>query len=263
MQRITATFTPVDRPLSGHWITPKGLHGLVYNVAQDADVNEATWLHSHAAPKPFALIPNYHGDQLHSLAINVFTDRAADLLLPAWQRKVDKRTTLKLGRLPLRVAGVASRPLWPVAAWPELAPIERLRVDFLSPTAYRNGPGNLYFPLPGNLFTLAERVWRTYGDGRFVVPEDWGSWAQQAIFAETHELRTVTLEMGRNERYTGFVGHAFYKVYRNKRASAWSYQQPEVDYLKALNLLAHVATITGSGKASSMGMGAIQISEIA
>lgn len=246
MYHITLTF----RPLDGQTITAKGLHGLLFHALGTADPAETDWLHDHDVPKPFSLAPLYtEEDDLAGLRLGALTDRAAGLFIRAWEWHREEGRPLSVGRQSFKVEQVA---LEPGPSWLEVTqtlPGRRLSLRFLSPTAFRQGPGHLPLPLPYNVFQWPWRVWCSYAPP-LNLPDSWPEWCRDNIFVVEHQIETVTVAVAGNERFTGFVGEVVFEAYRGSEGQ-----------LRLLQALGRVAAYSGIGHKTTMGMGAVEVSE--
>ena len=80
-------------------ITPRGLHGLLFNILQAADPEAATWLHQHKPPKPFSMLAYYDlSGRLAGLRYGAITEQCATVISPAWQSTHQQGQILELGR---------------------------------------------------------------------------------------------------------------------------------------------------------------------
>jgi hypothetical protein len=252
MYHITVTFTPRSGRLIGQEITARGLHGLLFGLLHETDVNESTWLHSHPSPKPFSLVPLYTAEgDLAGLRLASLVERATYLLLACWGRVRENGRALTLGRQKFWVSDVVS------AAGPtfaDLATVEantHLWLRFLSPTAFKQGPGSLPLPLPGNVFGWPVKVWQSFAPPALALPEAWLDWCAQDVFVSQHQIQTATVAISRNESFTGFVGDVQFRA---------ESRRPQAElYLHVWQALAGLAAFSGVGHKTTMGMGAVDI----
>ena len=250
MYQITVLFESTGDPLDGRYVTAKGLHGLLFRALQEADPEETDWLHGHPAPKPFSLAPLYaEGGQLAGLRLGAVSARVAQLFVRAWEWQRAQRRPLRLGHQPLRVAEVrgAAGPSW--ADLTRARPIRRLEVEFLSPTTFRQGPGHLPLPVPYNVFAWPWRVWQAYAPPA-ALPEEWLEWCRQDVFVTAVSIETVPMAITPNDTLVGFVGRARFETNRGTR-----------EQLCLWHALGQLATYTGVGHKTTMGMGAVGLVE--
>lgn len=248
MHRITLSFTPIN----GRHVTALGLQGLLFNVLRHHDIKEATWLHGHPAPKPFALIPLYsEAGELAGLRLSVISERAAHLIQGGWQRAWSEGRPLRLGYQEFRVGDMSVEAAPSFAQLASLPPVRQVALSFLSPTAFKQGPGSLPLPVPGNVFSWPVKVWQSFAPPLLTLPADWLDWCAQDVFVVQHQIQTVTVNVSRNETFTGFVGEVQFRA-ENR------HPQSEL-YLHAWQGLAGLAAFSGVGRKTTMGMGAVEI----
>jgi CRISPR-associated endoribonuclease Cas6 len=252
MRRIMIAFTPRHGRLNGREITARGLHGLLFALLHETNVNEATWLHSHPSPKPFSLAPLYtEQGELAGMRLTAINDRTADLLLDCWGRVRHSGRTLSLGRQKFGVGDLineAGPTFADLAAAPAGA---ELGLRFLSPTAFKQGPGSLPLPLPVNVFSWPHKVWRSFAPSALALPEDWLDWCAQDIFVVQHQIQTATVLISQRESFTGFVGEVQFCA---------KTRHPQADlYLHVWQALARLAPFSGVGHKTTMGMGAVEL----
>jgi CRISPR-associated endoribonuclease Cas6 len=225
MHQFTLTFQPRRGPLHGHTVTARGLHGMLFKAMREADPAETDWLHDHPTPKPFSLAPLYSsgglllGVRLGVVQIGpnycVVTDVQCDAG-PRW---------LDLAQLP---------------------PAPRVGLRFLSPTAFRQGPGHLPLPVPYNVFSWPWRVWQAFAP-EFGLADDWIEWCAQEVFVVGHRIETMTAAVSKDESFTGFVGEVMFAAHRGGPGQ-----------LGLLQALARLAAYCGVGHKTTMGMGAVE-----
>jgi CRISPR-associated endoribonuclease Cas6 len=251
MYHITVTFAPRNGSLKGREVTARGIHGLLFTLLHETDVNESTWLHSHPSPKPFSLVPLYTEDgDLAGLRLAPIVERAANLLLESWSRVRQSGRLLALGRQKFWVRDVVC------AAGPGFADLassnadSTLRLRFLSPTAFKQGPGSLPLPLPANVFSWPLKVWQSYAPAPLALPEDWRDWCAQDVFVMEHQIQTASVAISRRESFTGFVGDVHFQAESRHPQAAL--------YLHIWQALASLATFCGVGHKTTMGMGAVE-----
>ena len=134
--------------------------------------------------------------------------------------------------------------------WQQLAlsePVKTLGLRFVSPTAFKQGPGHLPLPLPRNVFNSPVRIWEAFAPPMMVLPSDWLDWCSRDVFITNHNIETVQVNISQKERFTGFVGEVWYEAYRGDEIQ-----------LRAWQALSTLATFSGVGHKATMGMGAVE-----
>lgn len=248
MHQITLTFQAVDEYINGRFVTARGLHGMLFHTLKEADPAEANWMHKHPAPKPFSLVPLYTEEgALAGVRVAALTERAAVLLLRAWEWRRDQGAELHLGKQYFTVSDVACAegPTW--IKLTRMTPGATMQLQFLSPTAFKQGPGHLPLPLPYNVFSWPARVWEAYGPPR-TLPEGWIAWCEQNVFVVSHQIETATVNISRRETFTGFVGVVDFEAHQGSDAE-----------LAAWQALGQLAAFSGVGHKTTMGMGAVEM----
>lgn len=249
MYIITYLFTPKPgHTLDGRHIFAKGLHGFLFNITGQADRSESDWLHGSGAPRPFTLVPLYTEEgQLAGIRLSAITERAATLFQRTgeWFQKTQR---------PCHIGGheffISECRVTPGPGWQQLAlsqPAKSMGFHFVSPTAFKQGPGWLLFPLPGNVFGSAVRIWEAFAPPMMVLPNDWLDWCTQAVFVVRHNIETVQVAINQKEMFTGFVGEAWFEATRADEMQ-----------LRAWQALGRLAAFVGVGHKATMGMGAIE-----
>ncbi|MCA9962968.1 MAG: CRISPR system precrRNA processing endoribonuclease RAMP protein Cas6 [Anaerolineales bacterium] len=247
--RLKANGTPIDASV----VTGRGLHGLLFDLLQRIDQDGATWLHKHPSPKPFSMAPYYVENdgkgELVGLRYAVLEERAARLIYEAWAEAWQRQRLLRLGRYQtFYVADVQWIPGPTFTELANLTPSREMTLEFLSPTAFKQGPGSLPLPLPVNVFRWPERVWHSYAPSVLAtaVPRDWLDWCADNVFVIDHHIQTAVTAINQTERFTGFVGHVTFQAYRGAPL-----------YLRAWQALGTLAAFCGVGHKTTMGMGAV------
>jgi CRISPR-associated endoribonuclease Cas6 len=249
MERLTVTFAPLNGRLDGRQVTALGLQGLLFNVLRQADVNETTWLHSHPAPNPFAMVPLYdEAGELAGLQLAAVTARSAALLRLGWERAWQSGRLLRLGPQEFRVSQVERANAPGFAELASRPPARRATLHFLSPTSFKKGPGSLPLPLPENVFARPFRAWQTFAPAPLRLPDDWLKWVRQDVFVVDHRIETATVNLSKRETLTGFVGWATFEAHRGSPFD-----------LSVWQALAQLAAFCGVGRKAAMGMGAVTI----
>jgi len=234
--------------IDGRQVTARGLHGVLYHVLKQADAAETTWLHGHPSPKPYSLSPYYTQDgRLAGLRLAAVTDRVAQLFIRGWEGAQQRDEQLQLGRQAFQVRGVEHAPGASFADLAASRPDNTLALRFLSPTTFRQGPGELPLPLPGNVFSWPCRVWNAFAPSVLALPPEWLDWCDQNIFVTAHRIETAAIALDARLTLTGFVGDVVFTAYRD-----------EPDYCHAWQALGDLAAFCGVGYKTTMGMGAVE-----
>jgi CRISPR-associated endoribonuclease Cas6 len=252
IHQITVDFQPIDgRPgLDQALVNAGSLHGLLFqNVLPQVNVAETTWLHEHPAPKPFALAP-LSGERgfLTGLRLSAFTERAADLLAQGWQQAHEGQATLRLGPQAFQVREVACQRDIEFSALLTSPPRNKMTLRFLTPTAFRQGPRNLYLPLPGNIFARPFEMWQTYAPAALKMPAGWLAWCQDAVAVSRHHIRTERMPLNEKAYFTGFVGTVHFIAPKDEEL-----------YLRLWQALGRLATFCGVGHKTTQGLGQTEI----
>lgn len=247
MYQLMVGFQPQHKPINGRSITARGLHGLLYNVLQKYDPDGATWLHGHSAPKPYSLAP-YYSEQGHLMGIRFSTisDAASELIINSWQHAHNQVYPLSLGEQTFTIRGVEYVPGHSFADLAQCSDDREVGLQFLSPTAFRQGPGWLPLPFPANVFGSPLRVWQCYAPSVLALPDDWLDWCHQHVFITSHQIETVQVNLQKKGDFLGFVGSVSFAAQNYSRR-----------YLYAWQALATLAAFCGVGAKTTMGMGAV------
>ena len=250
MQQLTITFRPDRAPIDGQHVTASGLHGLLFHVLQQANPQAAQWLHDHAAPKPFTMAPYYtEAGHLQGLRYAALNDEAAGILHHAWTLTHQNQQQLRLGRYQTFTVGQVQTV--PASSFYQLAhdslPASTLTLHFLSPTSFKQGPGDLPLPLPANVFGSLWRAWNAFAPPTLHLPETWLDWCAQNIFVAAHQIHTVVVPFNRHTDFIGFVGHATFRAHKGSDTDR-----------RIWRALGHFAVYCGVGRKTAMGMGIIQ-----
>ncbi|MBX7250967.1 MAG: CRISPR system precrRNA processing endoribonuclease RAMP protein Cas6 [Candidatus Promineofilum sp.] len=247
LHQLTVTLQPRRGPLHGHTVTARGLHGMLFKAISEADPRETNWLHEHPAPKPFSLSPLYSaGGLLLGIRLGVVAEWAAELFVRAWNWHREQGGSLQLGP---NVCVVTDVQCDPGPRWLDLAqcpPEPRVGLRFLSPTAFRQGPGHSPLPVPYNVFHWPWRVWQAFAPD-FGLPDDWLDWCAQEVFVVQHQIETVTVPISKDKSFTGFVGEVVFEALDGGAGQ-----------MGLLQALARLAAYSGVGHKTTMGMGAVE-----
>lgn len=250
MNYVAVSLQGVDAPLDGRQIFARGYHGLLFTILKQANPSAATWLHKHNPPKPFSTLPYYSNEGfLAGLRYSLLTEEAASLMYAAWLQAASSGQIYELGHQKLRVSHVELIPGTTFQHLSESAPNDTVHLEFLSPTAFRQGPGHLPLPLPGNVFNWPLRVWQVYAPPslRLQMPDTWLEWCDKAVFVAEHNIETATISITYHEQFTGFVGTVSFFAERGKS-----------EHLRIWQALSRLAAFSGVGHKTTMGAGAVR-----
>lgn len=248
MQHITYHFAPLDGPLDGRTIHAKGLHGLLFNITGQADREVSDWLHKHRTPRPFTLVPLYtEQGRLAGIRLSALTEETAALFQRTgeWFCKTERPCHLGGQEFIISESRSTPGPNWQQLAMME--PGKQVGLRFVSPTSFRQGPGHLPLPLPGNVFSSPIRIWQAFAPPMMMLPDGWLDWCKRDVFITQHNIETVQVHISRQDRFTGFVGEVWYEAYRGSEMN-----------LRAWQALTELATFCGVGHKATMGMGAVE-----
>lgn len=267
---IAVRFAPDEQPIDAEQVTMRGLHGLLFGVVlEEKDPQRAQWLHTHQSPKPFSMAPYFvmENDRgyLAGVRYAVLTEDAASFIFEAWRRLYHSRQRLTLGRYQtFTVAHVECIHVGSYADMARLEPRREMTLSFLSPTAFKQGPGSLPLPLPVNVFRWPLRVWQSYAPMVLLaIPDDWLAWCERNVFVVEHAIQTGTVAITRQERFTGFTGQVTFAAYDGTAHStrselALTGVKGRAHYLRVWQALGALAAFSGVGHKTTMGMGAVE-----
>lgn len=250
MYTITTTFHPNGSRLEGRHITAQGLNGLFFNVLGRADPVGGQWLHEHTSPKPYSVVSFYTDrGELAGLRYTVMTENAAAIIAQSWQKVYQQGDLLKLGRYQQFTIGdvmVEPGPDWLTLA--SSRPVRQVKLQFLSPTSFKQGPGDLPLPLPGNVFRTPFVVWNSFAPAPLKIPDEWLAWCGREVFVTEHQIQTATIALSREDSFTGFVGGVTFTAHHGDDSSRCIW-----------NALAQLTAYCGVGRKTTMGMGAVAL----
>jgi len=248
MHTITLTFTPIRQPIDGRSVTARGLHGMLFNILAQTDRPESDWLHKHGSPRPFSFVPLYTDDgTLVGLRLAAITERAASLFSRTgeWFRKEGHICHLAGQEFVIDDVRQKPGPSWQQLAYSQ--PTRQLGLRFISPTSFKQGPGHLPLPLPGNIFSGPVRIWEAFAPPMMRLPDGWLDWCRREVFVTRHRIETATVNISKQESFTGFVGEVWLDAHRGNE-----------DDLCAWQALADLSVFCGVGHKTTMGMGAVE-----
>lgn len=238
-------------------VTPAGMHGVLYTVLRRHDLLLADRLHEHNTPKPYTLAPAHYDKRNRDMAgllINTLTDDAAEFITSAWQRAWQDQTELRFGRIPATVADVFVLDSSSFELLSYCEQVKHVGLHFLTPTAFRQGHGELTFPIPRNVFYRPFDVWQTFAPQAYQLPETWPTWCESNVFVTQHDICTKPYLVNRHKRFIGFTGTATFSVRARRDAD----RQETAQFSSLLHALTHFANFSGVGMKTTMGMGAVE-----
>ncbi|MCO5188121.1 MAG: CRISPR system precrRNA processing endoribonuclease RAMP protein Cas6 [Anaerolineae bacterium] len=248
--------------LSGHLnrrdVTPAGMHGVLYTVLRRHDLTLADRLHEHSTPKPYTLAPAHYDErqrEMAGLVITTLTDKSAEFITSAWQRAWQEQTELRFGRIPTTVADLFILDSSSFEILDHSEPVKNTSLRFLTSTAFRQGHGDLAFPLPRNVFHRPFTVWQTFAPQAYRLPDTWLTWCENNVFVTKHNICTKPYLVNRHKRFIGFTGTATFSVRARRDAD----RQESLQFSSILNALTHFANFSGVGMKTTMGMGAVAV----
>jgi CRISPR-associated endoribonuclease Cas6 len=249
---IAVRFEPTYKSINANHITMRGLHGLLFHVLEQCNPPEAEWLHGHPSPKPYSMAPYYvqegQGGKLVGVRYAVLNDRAATLIYQAWQKMYHTQEELRLGKYQtFRVSHIEWIQGGSFTDVARLPPKKEITLEFLSPTAFKQGPGSLPLPLPKNVFQWPLRVWQCYAPMVLSIPADWLEWCERDVFVVGHNIQTAVVSITRSESFVGFTGQVKFQAH-----------QGQEQYLRVWQALGTLAAFCGVGHKTTMGMGAAE-----
>ena len=252
MVYIAVRFEPTKDPIDAEHVTMRGLHGLLYYVLDQSDPAGGSWLHKHPTPKPYSMAPYFvqegQGGRLVGLRYAVLTEQAASLLYTAWQQMYHTQQILRLGRYQtFRVQHVEWIQGGLFTDIVQLPAENEMVLNFVSPTAFKQGPGSLPLPLPKNVFQWPMRVWKCYAPMVMSIPEDWLTWCERDVFVVGHQIETAVVSITRRESFIGFAGRVAFQAYKGSE-----------QYLRVWQALGSLSAFCGVGHKTAMGMGAVE-----
>ena len=215
--------------------------------------------------------PRLYGDQgrgVQELKLRVAC--LDDRIYPAiaqWAMSVKTEARLRLGRAEFEVARVLVTPE-SGEAWAGYASVEELiagasdrdttvRLEFASPTCFRQGGRDEPLPLPRHVFGGLARRWnQSFGDRlRLPIEADARSSEDFLKFVEDHivlehpfEFRSAVVRREGDFYLTGFVGLVNYRII----------SRPGSAFVHDINLLADVSFFSGVGAKTSRGFGMVR-----
>lgn len=227
----------LHRPPPGAGVFPDDVHGWVYRVLEPS-VPAADYHRRGQA----AFTWRFHADR-RLLSV---TFLAAELGHTFWQN-VRRQPEIRLGPFRTEIVDGQLRvvdPPGPPTARHSGADSTRLRMEFLTPVAFKQGRSVLPMPVPPLVFSSLARTWQRF----FGQLEGWDGekvytnvrLAQFRGGTQAWRLRKTTLP--------GFVGRCEFEVVG-----------PDLAFARAVSLLVAAAPFTGVGYKVGFGMGQVAV----
>lgn len=136
-----------------------------------------------------------------------------------------------------------------------------VRIEFVSPTAFRSSGNDIPLPIPGQVFRSLWQKWNAFCPESMQVDGKWPKFAEECIFVnELTAVNSVHWEFAEGTRgtatgYTGTVGFAL--APKSKVKEAWQPFWDGADVV--MQSLAQFAFYSGIGHHSTIGMGQARI----
>ncbi|WP_299488722.1 CRISPR-associated endoribonuclease Cas6 [Acaryochloris sp. IP29b_bin.137] len=128
--------------------------------------------------------------------------------------------------------------------------MDKLALNFLSPTSFRSRGHHLPLPIPRNLFHSYLRRWNTFSNQE-VNMENFLDWVDDNVFLLRHQLSSVKTVAGKRGSITGFIGTIELGCLK---------QPPEKsEFAKLFSTLANLAPYCGTGHKTAFGLGVTRI----
>lgn len=241
----------------------RSLHALLLNMVAQVDPDLAEALHAEARVKPFTVSMlqgrfSERGRQrwvdpreVYRVRYTVLSDAVSTALGYVLMEKQAYRDPVTLDGHPYQIVDILTDP--PASdGWVTLSSFEslmelaqaadRIKLEFVSPTTFRQGDVNLLFPLPESVFGSYLRRWNALAPVELDQARVLDAVAAHVV-AERYELRTRVVPYG-VAQYNGFVGYCQYRILSQ-----------DTETRRVLNLLADFALFAGTGQKTTQGMG--------
>ena len=199
------------------------------------------------------------------LRVTAFRDDLSEILSGKMARALPKQVTLY--KMPFRLDGYTlnrfEHPWAGEMTWQELIemPVEvqtrrDVRIEFLTPTAFRDQGKDLPLPLPGSVFRSLYERWNSFTPPALHLHDSWPEFARDCIIIE--ELTAVNSDRwvfaeGSHGAATGFTGTVGFQLLAQRHAGDWAEQWHGASGV--VQALARFAFFTGIGHHTSIGMG--------
>jgi hypothetical protein len=195
------------------------VRGWVYALLGASDPALAREVHNAAGPRPFACsgligprgiqpwIGRLVAGEAYCLRLCALTARVAAALEAALSRALAGDGVIRLGPAALRMARPPTVVQSSYRRLAESPPRSRWRLDFRSPTAFRQRVGHLPLPLPDLIVRSAADRWNAFCPDALRLDAGLLQTAEEALFPSQVDIRSrrVRLEHG---AFVGFIGSA-------------------------------------------------------
>lgn len=128
-----------------------------------------------------------------------------------------------------------------------LQPLERIQMEFLSPTAFSAGALDLPLPEPSAVFHSWLSRWNDFCPAHRRISTTLLDVVRTNVAISEHQLRTMRHDLGHGRVHTGFVGQVTFTITRA--------QYLNLAHVFQLNTLADYAEFCGTGHKTTYGMG--------
>ncbi|MCP4424799.1 MAG: CRISPR system precrRNA processing endoribonuclease RAMP protein Cas6 [Chloroflexi bacterium] len=239
-----------DERWSPQSATAQQWHGLLFRTLLPAvSPEQTTWLHNHDAPKPFALVPLFGRKKSPGLRVSVWDNRAADLLMSGWQKAYETGMVCAVGQQSARIAEINHASPVDFATLMNQRLRSTVRLNFLTPTAFRLGPINahLTLPIPANVFARPLAVWQAFAPPSLRIPDNWRDWCGRYVYVQRHRIQTQQAQINRRGRIDGFAGWVQFATADDDKTQR-----------KIWQALGSFAAYCGVGHKTTMGLGAVE-----
>ena len=136
-------------------------------------------------------------------------------------------------------------------------PAQHLRMEFVSPTAFRNNNLDICLPMPGQVFRSLWEKWNTFAPEPMQVHELWPQFAGDCILVdEMTAVNTMHWEFAEGTRgaATGFMGTVGFSLIPKDRVKT-GWQEFWEGAATVMQSLAQFAFYSGVGHHTTIGMG--------
>jgi CRISPR-associated endoribonuclease Cas6 len=243
----------------------------------------AASLHDEGGIKPYTVStllnryghPHKAGDWLNEgqecwLRITTFGEEISDVFLRSVLPTLPQ--TLTLYKMDFRVDGYTLNPReHPWAGQSSFAEIAQdsqytkvscnARMEFVSPTAFRNHRRDVALPIPGQVFRSLAQKWNAFCPESMELQHLWPDFADDCILVnELTAVNTVHWDFAERTRgaATGFTGTVgFMLLPQDKVKESWSSYWEGADVV--MQSLARFAFYSGVGHHSTIGMGQVRL----
>ena len=263
---MLASFLVMLRPRQAAPIgrnTGRSLHALLLNMIRQVDPALAEALHAEARVKPFT-VSMLQGrfsergrrrwvrpEEVYRVRYTVLSDAVSTALGYILMEKQTYREPVMIDGERYEIVDIVTDAA-ASDGWAGLSSFEtlmeecdalaKIRLEFASPTTFRQGDVNLLFPLPESVFGSYVRRWNAVAPLEFDQAKTLDAVATWVV-AERYDLATRVVPYGAAQ-YNGFVGYCEYRIFSE-----------DTETLRLLNLLADFALFTGTGQKTTQGMG--------